>query len=50
MGMTDRQFDEYQASLLRDLRRIEREVAEGGLRVEELERLIRDIEKGLQKP
>ena len=50
MGMTDRQFDEYQASLLRDLRRIEKEVAKAGLKIEDLDRLISDIENGLQRP
>ena len=52
MGMTDRQFDAYQKSLLRDLKRIEEEVAEiaGEIKSKELESLIKDIEEQLKRP
>jgi len=50
VGMTDRQFDEYQASLLRDLKRIEKEANAAGVKIEDLERLISDIEVRLTRP
>ena len=52
MGMTDRQFDTYQKSLLRDLKRIKEEVAKltNGAESKELRELIQDIEDQLKRP
>ena len=52
MGMTDRQFDAYQKSLLRDLRRIEEEIDKisDGAKSKELEALIKDLEEQLTRP
>jgi len=54
MGMTDRQFDTYQQSLLRDLDRIEEEmkdIAEGKIKTSaSLEKLKRHIEEQLKRP
>ena len=51
-GMTDRQFDTYQQSLLRELKRIRQEVDKiaGGAKIKELEDLIQDTESHLQRP
>ena len=50
--MTDRQFDTYQKSLLRELKRIEEAVAEvsGGVKIKELDELIKDTEEQLRRP
>jgi hypothetical protein len=54
MGMTDRQFDTYQQSLLRDLERIEeemQEIAEGKAKTSRsLEKLKSNIEEQLKRP
>jgi hypothetical protein len=53
MGMTDRQFDTYQKSLLRDLERIEEEIKQkfgDGADVENLKKLKRDTEEMLKRP
>ena len=52
MGMTDRQFDAYQKSLLRDLIRIKEELEKiaGDVKIKELEILIKDIEEQLRRP
>jgi len=49
MGMTDRQFDSYQARLLRLLVKIAEEIKEKG-ESKELEGLIKEIEKELRRP
>ena len=49
MGMTDRQFDSYQARMLKLLIRIAQEVKEKGESKELLE-LIEEIEKELKRP
>jgi hypothetical protein len=52
MGMTDRQFDTYQKSLLRDLRIIENEIKEkcSGVKIKNLDILIKDTEEQLKRP
>ena len=50
MGMTDRQFDEYQKSLLRDLEKIQTALKEKGIKDGDLDRLIKDINDGLKRP
>jgi len=50
MGMTDRQFDAHQKSLLRELKRIESQLAEVGVENKDLQVLIKDIEEQLQRP
>jgi len=52
MGMTDRQFDAYLQSLLRDLKRVEEEVAALSVsaKSKSLDLLISDIEGQLKKP
>ena len=50
MGMTDRQFDVYLKSLLRDLERVRNEITESGTTSNELERMIKDIEEHLRRP
>jgi hypothetical protein len=52
MGMTDRQFDAYQQSILQTLERINEEVLKltNGVESKELGRLIRDIGGQLKKP
>jgi hypothetical protein len=52
MGMSDRQFDTYQQSLLRDLERIEEEVLliSNGKKSKSLDKLKRDIEDHLKRP
>ena len=50
MGMTDRQFDAYQRSLLRELKRIEAEIAKSGVENADLDNLIKDIEEQLKRP
>ena len=52
MGMTDRQFDAYQQSLLRDLKRIKDEIESAGdkKKSETLNALIADIENQLSRP
>ena len=49
MGMTDRQFDSYQAKLLRSLKRAEEEFKEKG-ESKELRELIAEIEAELKRP
>jgi len=49
MGMTDRQFDSYQARLLRLLVKIQEEIKAKG-ESKELEELIKEIEKELKRP
>lgn len=49
MGMTDRQFDSYQARLLDQLIRIQTEVKEQGSSPE-LEKLIASITSELKRP
>jgi len=49
MGMSDRQFDSYQAKLLRILKRAEQEVEEKG-KSKELSDLILEIEAELKRP
>ena len=49
MGMTDRQFDSYQARLLRLLVKIAEEIKEKG-ESKELDVLIKEIEKELRRP
>ena len=49
MGMTDRQFDSYQARLLKLLKRIQEEVKAKG-ESKELAELIEEIEKELRRP
>ena len=46
MGMTDRQFDEYQKGLLRDLERVKIELKEEN---QTLNTLIKDIQDGLKR-
>jgi ATP-dependent helicase YprA (DUF1998 family) len=53
MGMTDRQFDAFQSSLLRDLRRIEKAIREKygeNECIEDLKTLMEDTEKMLKRP
>jgi hypothetical protein len=52
MGMTDRQFDVYQKGLLRDLDRIQAEIAQkcGDVEIENLKKLKKDTEESLQRP
>ena len=52
MGMTDRQFDAYQQSLLQTLERIREQVEEAteGKKIKDLEQLIKNIETQLQRP
>ena len=50
MGITDRQFDAYQQSLLRELKRALRELEEAGIENETIKSLIRDIESQLNRP
>ena len=49
MGMTDRQFDSYQAKLLRILKRVDEEIREKG-ESKELKELIAEIEAELKRP
>ena len=49
MGMTDRQFDSYQARLLDQLKRILKDISENGS-TDELEHLIASIEAELKRP
>ena len=49
-GMTDRQFDTYQKSLLRELKRIKAAAKAKDVEIEELEALIADTEQQLQRP
>ncbi|MDR2531818.1 MAG: hypothetical protein LBC82_03140 [Oscillospiraceae bacterium] len=51
--MTDRQFDAFQSSLLRDLRRIEKAIREKygeNECIEDLKTLMEDTEKMLKRP
>jgi len=52
MGMTDRQFDAYQKTLLQSLRRAAKEIEEikPNAKSESLEVIIRDIEDQLKRP
>ena len=52
MGMTDRQFDAYQKSLLRDLKKIKKEILaqKEDMKTEVLDELTKDIEDSLQRP
>ena len=52
MGMTDRQFDAYQLSILQTLKRIRQQVLEAtnGKEIEDLELMIKNIESQLQRP
>jgi len=52
MGMTDRQFDAYQQSLLRELRRIKEEIEENSdcAKSKSLEALIKGLEEQLSRP
>ena len=50
MGMTDRQFDAYQESLLRDLKRIKEEATKAGVQIKDLDDLIQSIENQLKRP
>jgi len=50
MGMTDRQFDAYQQSLLRELKRIKADLSESNVQNQDLDNLINDIEMQLQRP
>ena len=51
MGMTDRQFDAYQKSLLRELKRAEEEIAQKfNTKSIILEEVIKDIEDQLKSP
>jgi len=50
MGMTDRQYDDHQKSLLRELKRIRKTIAKHtDEKIEELEELIEDIEDHLKR-
>jgi len=49
MGMTDRQFDSYQARLLDLLRKVLEEMQKNGS-TEELEKLIASLEAELKRP
>ncbi|MCL2618766.1 MAG: hypothetical protein FWD98_06920 [Defluviitaleaceae bacterium] len=49
MGMTDHQFDTYQKSLLRELKRIKASADEQGAKIAELDELIADTEQQLQR-
>jgi ribosomal protein S20 len=51
-GMTDRQFDAYHLAILRDLKRIRKCVQndEKDKAIEELDTLIKDIDKQLSRP
>jgi len=50
MGMTDRQFDAYTKGQLRDLERIQNELAQKGVKSEDLDRLIKDLQDQLNRP
>jgi hypothetical protein len=53
MGMTDRQFDTYQKSLLRDLERIEEEIKQkfgDNTDIDNLQKLKKDTEEMLKRP
>ena len=53
MGMTDRQYDDRQKSLLRDLEDIKEEInlkTDNKLVIDKLERLISDTEDFLRRP
>jgi len=53
MGMTDRQFDTYQTSLLRDLERIQEEIEQRfgkDVKVKNLDKLKKDTEEMLKRP
>jgi len=50
MGMTDRQFDAYQAIHLGSLKLVQEEIAEKGVKSEMLDTLIEIIEKHLAQP
>lgn len=50
MGMTDKQFASYQAALLRELKRIENELVKVGVKNQDLEILIRDLENEIKRP
>ena len=49
MGMTDRQFDEYQKSLLRELEKIQGALSAKGIKEPDLDRMIQDINEGLKR-
>jgi hypothetical protein len=50
MGMTDRQFDSYQARVLKILRHINGEIREKGCDSKELSELIKEMEAELKRP
>ena len=50
MGMTDRQFDTFIMSHLRTLIRIQKELANQGVKNEELDTMIKELQDGLKRP
>ena len=50
MGMTDRQFDVHLQGLVRELKRIQKQLASIGVTNDELEELITDYENQLKRP
>lgn len=50
MGMTDKQFETYQADLLHLLEIADSEIKASGARSQTLERLIKNIDSALKKP
>ena len=50
MGMTDKQFDAYSREQLRNLLRIQKELAEINVVNEELNGMIRDLQDQLSRP
>ena len=50
MGMTDRQFDVHLQGLVRDLKRIQKQLASTGAKNDELDELIKDYEAQLKRP
>lgn len=50
MGMTDRQFDVHLHGLLRELRRIQKQLASAGMKNDDLDELISDYEFQLKRP
>ena len=50
MGMTNEQFDSYKTSVLRNLERAVKEVAESKGKSETLEQVVNDLKSELKKP
>ena len=50
MGMTDKQFESYQSSVLRELKRAQRELAVEGVSNETINEIIEAMENELKRP